>query len=261
MKIAINPHRMRAACGSGAVGLTGHARMRLLSFLSKRRRASRPEPSVGQLSSHKPDDSSLSEAIRLAQQGDGSAFELIYQLHCKRVYALCLRMLRDPVEAEDLTQEAFIQVFRKIHTFRGESAFSSWLHRLTANIVLMHFRKKKLMSTSLDEITTNDQENSGPHNEFGVPDLRLNGLFDRINLQTAIDQLPPGYKAMFLLHDVQGYDHHEIAEILGCSIGTSKSQLHKARKRMRELLLRVQHYGVRQNRGPARHSLALAGSH
>jgi RNA polymerase sigma-70 factor (ECF subfamily) len=207
---------------------------------------------------HKPDGASLIETIRLAQLGNSSAFELIYRLHCRRVYALCLRMLRDPVEAEDLTQETFMQLFRKIHTFRGESAFSSWLHRLTANLVLMHFRKKKLAQTPLDEITMSAEETSSPLNELGVPDLRLTGLFDRANLQTAIDQLPEGSKAMFILHDVQGYDHNEIAKIRGCSVGNSKSQLHRARKRLRKLLQSAQYYGKQQNREVADCSLAVS---
>jgi RNA polymerase sigma-70 factor (ECF subfamily) len=208
---------------------------------------------------HKPDGASLIETIRLAQLGNSSAFELIYRLHCRRVYALCLRMLRDPVEAEDLTQEAFMQLFRKIHTFRGESAFSSWLHRLTANLVLMHFRKKKLAQTSLDEITMGAEETGSPLNELGVPDLRLTGLFDRANLRTAIDQLPEGSKAMFILHDVQGYDHNEISKIRGCSVGNSKSQLHRARKRLRKLLQNAQHCGTQQDCEAAGHSSVLAG--
>jgi RNA polymerase sigma-70 factor (ECF subfamily) len=190
----------------------------------------------------KPDAASLKETIRLAQAGDEAAFETIYQLHSRRVYALCLRMVGDPVEAEDLTQEAFLQLFRKIHTFRGESAFSSWLHRLTANIVLMRFRKKRLIAVSLDEMTRPDEERERPIIEFGAPDLRLVGVFDRVNLQTAVEQLPEGYKSMFLLHDVQGFEHNEIAAMLGCSVGNSKSQLHKARKRLRELLHEVRHY-------------------
>jgi RNA polymerase sigma-70 factor, ECF subfamily len=192
----------------------------------------------------KPDAASLKKAIRLAQQGDAAAFETIYQLHSRRVYALCLRMSGDPVEAEDLTQEAFLQLFRKIHTFRGESAFSSWMHRLTANIVLMRFRKKRPVPVSLEEMTRPDDEKERPALEIGVPDLRLTGLFDRINLHTALEQLPRGYKSMFLLHDVQGYEHNEIARMLGCSVGNSKSQLHKARKRLRELLHEVRHYAA-----------------
>jgi len=192
----------------------------------------------------KPDAASLKHAIRLAQQGDAAAFETIYELHCRRVYALCLRMVGDPSEAEDLTQEAFLQLFRKIHTFRGESAFSSWLHRLTANIVLMRFRKKRPIAISLDEITRPDDERDRPSLEIGAPDLRLIGVFDRVNLQTAVEQLPDGYRSMFLLHDVQGFEHNEIATMLGCSVGNSKSQLHKARKRLRELLHEVRHYSV-----------------
>jgi RNA polymerase sigma-70 factor, ECF subfamily len=194
----------------------------------------------------KPDAASLKEAIRLAQQGDPAAFETIYQLHSRRVYALCLRMSGDPVEAEDLTQEAFLQLFRKIHTFRGESAFSSWMHRLTANIVLMRFRKKRPVPVSLEEMTRPDDEKDRPIFEIGVPDLRLTGLFDRINLHDALEQLPQGYKSMFLLHDVHGYEHNEIARMLGCSVGNSKSQLHKARKRLRELLQDVRRYAARQ---------------
>jgi RNA polymerase sigma-70 factor (ECF subfamily) len=194
----------------------------------------------------KQDTPSLKEAIRLAQQGDAAAFESIYQMHSRRVYALCLRMVGDAVEAEDLTQEAFLQLFRKIHTFRGESAFSSWLHRLTANIVLMRFRKKRPTTVSLDEMVRPDDEKERSAFETGAPDLRLTGLFDRVNLHTALAQLPEGYKSMFLLHDVHGYEHNEIAAMLGCSVGNSKSQLHKARKRLRELLRQLHDYASHQ---------------
>jgi RNA polymerase sigma-70 factor (ECF subfamily) len=176
------------------------------------------------------------EAIRLAQQGNAEAFERLYQLHSRRVYSLCLRMVSNTAEAEDLTQEAFLQLFRKIATFRGESAFSTWLHRLAVNVVLMRLRKKTAIVSSLDEMTEPDEESSGPRRDFGGPDLRLAGSIDRMNLQRAIEQLPAGYKSVFVLHDMQGYEHNEIAEIMGCSIGNSKSQLHKARMRLRELL-------------------------
>jgi RNA polymerase sigma-70 factor (ECF subfamily) len=176
------------------------------------------------------------DAIRLAQQGDAAAFERLYQLHNRRVYSLCLRMVGNTAEAEDLTQEAFLQLFRKVSTFRGESAFSTWLHRLAVNVVLMKLRKKSGTESSLEQITEPDEESGGPRRDFGAPDLRLSGSIDRVNLQRAIDQLPPGYRAVFVLHDVQGYEHNEIAGIMGCSIGNSKSQLHKARMRLRELL-------------------------
>ena len=180
-------------------------------------------------------DLSEPEAIRLAQQGDAAAFACLYRLHSRRVYALCLRMVGNTAEAEDLTQEAFLQLFRKIATFRGESAFSTWLHRLAVNVVLMRLRRKSGTEASLEEITEPDEEGSA-RRDFGTPDLRLAGSIDRVNLQRAVEQLPPGYKAIFVLHDVQGYEHNEIADIMGCSIGNSKSQLHKARMRLRELL-------------------------
>ncbi len=145
-------------------------------------------------------------------------------------------MVSNTAEAEDLTQEAFLQLFRKIATFRGESAFSTWLHRLAVNVVLMKLRKKSGNETSLEEVTEPDEESGGPRRDFGAPDLRLSGSIDRVNLQRAVEQLPPGYKSVFVLHDVQGYEHNEIAGIMGCSIGNSKSQLHKARMRLRELL-------------------------
>ena len=179
---------------------------------------------------------SEADAIRLAQAGDAAAFEFLYELHGRRVYALCLRMVGNPSDAEDLMQEAFLQLFRKIGTFRGESAFSTWLHRLSFNVVLMRLRKKSATESSLDEMTEPDEESGGPRRDFGMPDLRLSGSIDRVNLQRAVDQLPPGYKAVFVLHDVQGYEHNEIAEIMDCSIGNSKSQLHKAKVKLRDLL-------------------------
>jgi RNA polymerase sigma-70 factor (ECF subfamily) len=196
------------------------------------------------------------EAIRLAQLGDPAAFERLYQLHSRRVYALCLRMLHNPTEAEDLTQDAFLQLFRKIQSFRGESSFSTWLHRLTANIVLMRFRKKNHPQISLDAASEQDEENGRPPIEFGAPDLRLSGLIDRVNLQRAIDQLPPGYKEMFILHDIEGYQHNEIAQIMGCSTGNSKSQLHKARMRLRRLLQETLRKSMHPSAGSASNPLA-----
>jgi RNA polymerase sigma-70 factor (ECF subfamily) len=183
-----------------------------------------------------PRSATEAEAIRLAQTGDASAFEHLYQLHSRRVYALCLRMVGNPSDAEDLMQEAFLQLFRKIGTFRGESAFSTWLHRMTVNVVLMRLRKKTLPAASLEETTEPDEETGGPRKDIGAPDLRLSGAVDRVNLERSIEKLPPGYRTVFVLHDVQGFEHNEIAGIMGCSVGNSKSQLHKARTRLRELL-------------------------
>src|SRR5260221_10981969 len=132
------------------------------------------------------------EAIRLAQAGNAAAFEFLYRLHGRRVYALCLRMVGNPADAEDLMQEAFLQLFRKIGTFRGESAFSTWLHRMTVNVVLMNLRRKGLPLVSLEETLETDEES--PRKELGAQDMKLTGSNDRLQLQRAIDKLPPGYK-------------------------------------------------------------------
>jgi len=174
------------------------------------------------------------EAIERAKLGDEGAFETLYQLHKRRVYSLCLRMVSNPSQAEDLAQEAFLQLFRKIGTFRGESAFSTWLHRMTVNVVLMQLRRKALPSVSLEETLDTEEESS--RKEFGADDLKLTGSIDRMQLTRAIDHLPPGYKTIFVLHDIEGFEHNEIAEMMGCSIGNSKSQLHKARLKLRDSL-------------------------
>jgi RNA polymerase sigma-70 factor (ECF subfamily) len=179
------------------------------------------------------------QVIARAQRGDEEAFAALFETHKRRVYSLCLRMTGNTAEAEDLTQEAFLQLFRKISTFRGESAFSTWLHRLAVNVVLMHLRRKGLQQTSLDEVDTSQDE--PVKRDYGSDDRRLTGSVDRIGLQKAIGDLPPGYRTVFVLHDVEGYEHNEIAEIMKCSVGNSKSQLHKARMKLRERL--------RQDRG------------
>jgi len=173
MKVAIEFRRVGSAFRRETVALTRHSQRKAQRLLSKRGLESGPESRSGDLKQRKPDSASFSEAIRLAQQGDAAAFDFIYKHYCGRVYALCLRMLHDPVEAEDLAQEVFIQLFRKIHTYRGESAFSTWLHRLTANLVLMRLRKKKPVSISLDEITGSEEEDARPRKEIGASDPRL----------------------------------------------------------------------------------------
>ena len=196
---------------------------------------------------------SEADAIRLAQQGDEQAFERIYRLHSQRIYALCFRMMRgNAAEAEELTQESFLQLFRKISTFRGESAFSTWLHRLAFNIVLMRLRRHSFQTLSLDGMLEPGEKTVGLlQKHVGSRDLRLSGSLDRMDLERALEQLPPGYKAVFILHDVQGYQHREIAAIRGCTLGNSKSQLHKARARLQHLL----RAGVRDNERHIRESM------
>ena len=191
--------------------------------------------------------SAETQLIARAQRGDEEAFSALFEAHKRRVYSLCLRMLGNPTEAEDLTQEAFLQLFRKIATFRGESAFSTWLHRLSVNVVLMHLRKKGLNQISLDE--TENSQGEPIKRDYGDDDRRLVGSIDRIGLNRAIAELPPGYRTVFILHDVEGYEHNEIAEIMNCSIGNSKSQLHKARLKLREWFQK--HQSQEGRRSPA----------
>ena len=179
--------------------------------------------------------SSADDVLARAQAGDHQAFAQLYALHKRRVYSLCLRMVNNVAEAEDLTQEAFLQLHRKIATFRGDSAFSTWLHRMAVNVVLMHLRKKGLQLTSLDE-AMEPAYDEGPGRSFGAPDLVLSGSIDRLSLERAIADLPAGYRLIFVLHDIEGYEHNEIATMLDCSIGNSKSQLHKARLKLRDAL-------------------------
>lgn len=178
------------------------------------------------------------EVIRRAQAGDAEAFADLFNRHKGRVYALCLRMTKNTAEAEDLTQEAFLHMFRRLAAFRLDSALSTWLYRVTINTILMHFRKKSLRQVSLDEPIGGEEQTSPRVREFRSDDVRLAGCVDRLALGRALDELPNGSREIFLLHEVEGYQHHEIAKFLGCSVGNSKSQLHKARQRIRELLAR-----------------------
>ena len=175
--------------------------------------------------------------VQLAAQGDVAAFEEIYRSHHRRVFNQCLRMTRNVSEAEDLTQDVFVQLYRKLKTFRGESAFTTWLHRLTINVVLMHFRKSAVRpdqkSDQLPEQFELANRNAGSESSV---------ILNRIYLEEALRQLSPGYRAVLILHDVEGYEHNQISELLGCAVGTSKSQLHKARRKLRQLLKkRVKH--------------------
>jgi RNA polymerase sigma-70 factor, ECF subfamily len=167
----------------------------------------------------------------LSDEQDSNSFEAIYRLHHKNVYKICFKMLRDPVQAEDLAQESLVRAFCKIHTFRGEAALSTWLYRLTTNVVLATFRQNRLKTVTLDYLSAEVQPA-----DFDPPDLHSRRIFDSIDLKAAIALLPHGCKVAILLHDVQGYRHKEIAKILGCSVGNSKSQLHRAHKRLRVLL-------------------------
>ena len=172
--------------------------------------------------------------------GDMRAFEEVYRRHHRRVYGLCMRMTQNVAEAEDLTQEVFVHLFRKIGSFRGESAFSTWLHRLTVNHVLMHFRKRNGRERITEDGETPNEVVRGTEHPGRMQ------VVDKISLDNALAQLAPGYRAVFILHDVEGYEHEEIGRMLGCSTGTSKSQLHKARLRLRKLLSLPSSSGARR---------------
>lgn len=188
------------------------------------------------------------QQIAKAQLGDGKAFEFLYNRYKRRVSFICYKMTRDPARAEDLTQEAFLQVFRKLRSYRGESAFGTWLHRVTVNVVLMRFRKHHIIEVPFDDLARHENEGEvGP--QFGERDIRLDGSLDLMQLERAIEHLPPGYRMIFILHDVEGYEHHEIAEIMGFSIGCSKSQLHKARLKLRNQLLSARQTGGLESKG------------
>jgi RNA polymerase sigma-70 factor (ECF subfamily) len=182
-----------------------------------------------------PTKPQLDDVLVQAQAGDPDAFTKLYLRHKKRVFSICLRMVHDSCLAEDLTQETFIQLHRKVATFRGDSLFTTWLHRMTVNIVLMRLRKRALPVVSLDHLIT---DRSGVDFKFslGANDSRQVGVVDRLAINRAVATLPPGYRNIFLLHDVNGFEHREIASMEGCSLGNSKSQLHKARRALRGTL-------------------------
>ena len=190
--------------------------------------------------------------VQRALEGEADAFAKLFEAHRGRVYAVCLRMTNNPADADDLTQEAFIQAFRKLATFRGDSALSTWLHRVAVNTALMHFRRQALPKASLD--VPPDQES--PRREFGRQDDRLHHSLDRIALTRALEALPSGYRTIFELHEIGGYGHREIAKLLSCSVGNSKSQLHKAKQRIRECLVSRRHFARHMKRSVKAHASA-----
>jgi RNA polymerase sigma-70 factor (ECF subfamily) len=171
------------------------------------------------------------ELAARCRAGDTDAFEELYRQHARRLYSLVVRMIGSAQDAEDLLQEVFLQAYRKLPGFRGESTLGTWLYRLTMNHCLDHLRgrqaKMSRATASIDEESVD---------EPAAPDPVVPSAISRMDLERAIEALPPGSKAAFLLHDVEGFEHQEIAAILGISEGTSKSQVHKARMKLRVLL-------------------------
>jgi RNA polymerase sigma-70 factor (ECF subfamily) len=164
------------------------------------------------------------ELIRRAQQGEEQAIEALYRRHCGRVYTVVRRLTGDDAQAEDVTQEAWLRVVRALPSFRGDALFSTWLHRIAVNCALYRRRRERHQEEEAE--LPAELEDVGPRDE---PLLRL-------RLERAMDRLPEGMRRVLVLHDVEGYTHEEIGELLGVSAGTCKSQLFKARAKMRAIL-------------------------
>lgn len=165
--------------------------------------------------------------------------DALFRTYRRRVYRQCLRMLRNEADAEDMTQEVFLRLLQKVHTFRGESSFSTWLHRLTRNLVLMELRKqgrRPALASYAGSPAEGEEDHATEHELENLVPARASGIMERLSLNLALAQLPAGYRQIFALHDEEGYGHLEIAKFLGVSPGTSKSQLHKARFRLRTLI-------------------------
>jgi RNA polymerase sigma-70 factor, ECF subfamily len=191
------------------------------------------------------------EAIRRTVEGDSEAFKYLYLTYKTRVYFACLRLSGDPFEAEDLLQETFMLAFRHIASFRGDCRFSTWLFRIATNSALMKLRrlKPRIQEVSFDELQEND--GSTRHTGKFESEAGRNDCTDeRIQLEHAIRELRPGHKAMFMLHDVHGYKHSEIAEMMGCAVSNTKSQLHRARAKLRRVLTKGRTLSATRNGSP-----------
>jgi RNA polymerase sigma-70 factor (ECF subfamily) len=200
-----------------------------------------------------PETTSQPESVLIKQASDGNSdsFQYLYWKYSRRVFAICKRMVNDESIAEDLVQETFLCAFRRLNTFRGDSLFSTWLHRIAVNASLMYLRKTKIDPCAKSVELQPQDEDEVQRDFFTVRDHRLMDTADRIRLERAVGMLPPGYRIMFILHDIEGYEHSEIASIIGCSAGNTKSQLHKARKRLRQLLADEQESDIPEVRQPA----------
>jgi RNA polymerase sigma-70 factor (ECF subfamily) len=187
------------------------------------------------------------ELARRASGGDDAAFEELYRAHAGRVHALCLRMTGSRERAIDLTQDVFVHVWERLASYRGESALSSWIYRLTVNLILSNARRDKRRLThempADRELTGADGEgtrSAGLENARGQSErgVRPASVLDAVDLERAIAALPPGARTVFVLHDVEGYRHDEIAKLTGTAEGTCRAQLHRARKLLMEALSR-----------------------
>lgn len=169
-------------------------------------------------------------AIQAAQKGDAAGFQFLYERYKSYVYSLCLRMTRDPALSEDLTQDVFLHVWRKVASYKGDALFRTWLYRVAINIVLLHFRRHKEINLPLDNQTLPSTELKMMEN-IPQPDID-----EHISLQNTLGTLSPRYRSVLMLHDLHGYRHQDISQLLGITSGASRSQLHKARVKLRSAL-------------------------
>lgn len=184
------------------------------------------------------DNQLVDSMVTRAQQGDGMAFEWLYKTYQQRVYARCLRLTSDPVESEDLTQEVFFQVSRKIGRFRHAARFSTWLYRVTTNQVYMQRRKRRREDASASDRAAGLRKVTARR-----AGEASNGTLERLIIEGAIDSLAPSYRTVFILHEIEGRTHREIAAISPYSTGCSKSVLNRARRKLREKLTSKRHAG------------------
>ncbi|HVE33004.1 MAG TPA: sigma-70 family RNA polymerase sigma factor [Gemmatimonadaceae bacterium] len=168
----------------------------------------------------------IADAVRRARQGDVDAFEIVYRAHAARIYALCRRMTGDDLQARDLVQDVFVRAWERLTTFREQSAFSTWLHRLGVNVVLEHLRSRK----------REDSRHTDANEWLAVPGSPAARLDTRMDLDKALARLPAGARTVFLLHDIEGYSHDEIAQMTGIAPGTARAQLWRARRALMGML-------------------------
>ena len=176
--------------------------------------------------------------IQAAMVGDRAAFEQIYIQYRTLVYAVCYRLVKNPAISEELTHDTFLLVLRKIHLFKGQSQFGTWLYQIARNTALMYIRDQRAKDNNESLAQWQEDETKAAYLEriLKVQDRNLQSLPERVTLERLIGKMAPGYRSTLLLHDIHGYEHAEICEIMSVRQGTSKSQLHKGRKRLRAML-------------------------
>jgi RNA polymerase sigma-70 factor (ECF subfamily) len=183
-------------------------------------------PESSRIAAAEPESARIADAVRRARQGDVAAFEIVYRVHAAPIYRLCRRMIGDDAQARDLVQDVFVRAWERLTTFREQSAFATWLHRLGVNVVLEHMRSRK----------RDDARHTEADDFLASPGSLLEQVHTRMDLDAALARLPRGARTVFLLHDIEGYSHDEIAQMTGIAPGTARAQLWRARRALMGLL-------------------------